>query len=1264
MTPVSPQLPALLYPERVADATIRGFLTQAYYSALRWLELGDNELLLCEGDEDIDRYFFNADGSLREMRQEQIEDLSGALSARSESVHQSLFNFLVSFVEHRRQGRRCFFVFVTNAAFANQQVQSQSADADKAGKTKIPLSIDVLRNWSTLASSPSPEDDRAALTASVRALVTGYAVDSPTTTDDGKSTKEKKVVAAAQVKAAIAYLDQEKLWPEFLPSVEWKLEQPSHAALESLLHERFRGDPRTERSPDLLAQRALLRVLQAASRSRVADRLLARAELEALVSATEGELRAWADKHHPERISGWFKALEDELRRELDTVRVKLDRLAAQPHERLRRTSERAIARLERAASLRTPNGPLTIARPVASSMSAMAGSFLVVGDPGAGKSGALHTLVKEFTAAGHEVLVLSADLLPDPDEVLSTLQSWPASAGPRTLIVDALDAARGEIVVARVRAFLEELMRHDYGRRVVASIRTFDLKARSELAELFAGTPDVTHFDRRFASIAHVRVGRLSDTEVGQLKAYASLEAVVGKASSELRDLLRVPFHLSLVSDLLATGTKDLELGKVRTQLDLLSRYWAVRVDQSSETQYAHRALLGRLCDEIVRARAFWADVHNLPALGHLSGLLSNQVLMHPPGAIEEMDQERVGFSHHILFDYACARLWMPKTPEKLAQALRANPDLLLVARPSLDMHLRRLWDADANRAAFWNAVLAIADDKLVSEVGQIVGATITADSATSLNDFKPLLDAASHPPGRAAAARALRHIVESHREMYGRSPHKTTATPWPSLIDAVVGLGHDELCLCVLPLLRDLCAAGPTGEDASLLNRAARRVLAWAKKAGRGREQLVGLATRAICFTFAADPSSSQTALSTLLGAEAIATLGHETLLAIAESALSILSIRPDFVEEVFRVSFRAAFEKPLEEDASVERGGPVMGLVFRRGDMLQAATYRLGKDFPMLLTRDPVRGTRILVDTLRSFKPTFAKEGEPRSFGFRGCTIDMFEDGSVVWDHALRARGESQVQMLDAWEARLVEVCAGQDRTANSAFLDALASEGSLAVLWRRVLRAASKNPTTVGVAGLELLAAPALLTSSSTTTQAGDALRAMFPQVAQQERLRIEQTIVALGDEDEAASRARSVRARLLGCLSLADLVSDAARAAFEAQQREEGGFPKNAPAFQMRTSVEPFDEDKDLRRRGVDLTAPADVPLHAAIQPLRMFLSITDTAQPSGTQVLEAVRAAKRVVSVLTRPAWCRFLAALFRGSQLLHRRVRSRATAG
>jgi hypothetical protein len=60
-------LSTLLDPSRAAHASIRGYLYQAWLGVERGLELGDDEVLRCEGDEDLDRLLRDGSGSWSEQ---------------------------------------------------------------------------------------------------------------------------------------------------------------------------------------------------------------------------------------------------------------------------------------------------------------------------------------------------------------------------------------------------------------------------------------------------------------------------------------------------------------------------------------------------------------------------------------------------------------------------------------------------------------------------------------------------------------------------------------------------------------------------------------------------------------------------------------------------------------------------------------------------------------------------------------------------------------------------------------------------------------------------------------------------------------------------------------------------------------------------------------------------------------------------------------------------------------------------------------------
>lgn len=134
----------LLHPERAAHATIRGFLYQTCLGVLRWLELAPNEVLICEGDEDLDRLVRGGDGI-----SEQVKAYSGSLGLADRAVSDSLRNFFLAYVALRRRGENRRFRFITTARQKRQRGGNR---------------LDVLHEWQ--------EGERdAELVAAVRTLL-------------------------------------------------------------------------------------------------------------------------------------------------------------------------------------------------------------------------------------------------------------------------------------------------------------------------------------------------------------------------------------------------------------------------------------------------------------------------------------------------------------------------------------------------------------------------------------------------------------------------------------------------------------------------------------------------------------------------------------------------------------------------------------------------------------------------------------------------------------------------------------------------------------------------------------------------------------------------------------------------------------------------------------------------------------------------------------------------------------------------------------
>ena len=175
----------------------------------------------------------------------------------------------------------------------------------------------------------------------------------------------------------------------------------------------------------------------------------------------------------------------------------------------------------------------------------------------------------------------------------------------------------------------------------------------------------------------------------------------MIDQAGTGLRQLLLVPFNLRLVGELLAEGVPAAELTPVRTQLELLDRYWEVRVIRGDVLGDAREVVLRRAAEAMVRRRSLRAEraaVATDPAAsGPLNQVLSSGVLVEwqpLPGV--RPDRYVLAFAHHMLYDYGVARLLFRGPDERLVERLEAEPDLALATRPSLVLHFLYLWEAD----------------------------------------------------------------------------------------------------------------------------------------------------------------------------------------------------------------------------------------------------------------------------------------------------------------------------------------------------------------------------------------------------------------------------------------------------------------------------------------------------------------------------------------------------------------------------------------
>jgi hypothetical protein len=865
----------------------------------------------------------------------------------------------------------------------------------------------------------------------------------------------------------------------------------------------------------------------------------------------------------------------------------------------------------------------------------AEAGPLLVIGEPGAGKSGAIHDFVDALDRAERDVVFMAVNYLKaesvgslrqevglthELDEVLA---NWPGNK-PAFLVIDALDAARSEDSARTFRQLISKVEEMPGRWRVVASIRKFDLRYGVELQRIFRGNPPSEFHDDEFPNVRHVNIPLLSDEEMALFGVWSPVLAeLLTMADEVLSDLLRVPFNMRLAGELLGEGVSASDLTPIRTQIGLLDRYWHERVIRSDSFGDAREALLRSAAQRMVEDRALRIDRTDIggdpSASFFLNEVLSSNVLAEwQPSPEVRPERYVLTFSHHVLFDYAAARLLLRgRRLDSPVTLIEREPDLVLAIRPSLVFHFQHLWLLERDHTSFWELVLLFARNENIPEVGKLIGCGVAVDQGVQVSDFDPLLAAMSFSDAdlSRAAEKALSHVVgailvtaqtDSDRLLVGEG-----TGPWAELLERVArSLNTHNVAPTVRVLLNALCAQPEhlTVEQRDLVGQTARRLLEFAWRSP-DTAWMTPSAIEAVCRTFESDPVSSAILLRRSLEPDHLAEHGYGELPYLAYEIERLAPVDPQLVEDIYRAAF--TYDEESQDVTSVGMSNIVPLRSTRKQDF-QMARYQLAESYPAFIREAALNAVRALIATVDAYaarQGAYAStESAEEAFDFRGQRSSIRTDYSGVWDAGNVYREDDTLKMLDAFEEHLRALADDHDRAVERReLLDIVARENSSAAIWRRILACGTTAPNTLGREIRELAWALPILTNIDTTTAAGNFVGAIFAAFDRQDRELVERAILSIpASVEEDRETAEMMRNRLLGCLPSDSLMTDEARRLVPTLN-DRSSTPPNEPYFQLGgVTTRPYGEAEYLRDQGVSVEAPANRRLRELAQPAEDF----------------------------------------------------------
>lgn len=927
--------------------------------------------------------------------------------------------------------------------------------------------------------------------------------------------------------------------------------------------------------------------------------------------------------------------------------------------DRLRRYSQATLESVAELSKLRIGNShEVKIDRPSTRALrgGVEEGHVVVVGEPGAGKSGALHDLVESLQSEGRDVVFFAVDRLQARSlgelrneldlthDIEEVLRNWPGE-GSAFLVTDALDAARNDQSAQTLRNLLADTLRQGNRWRVIASIRKFDLRHDVHLQKLFAGDPVSREFrDPDFWNIRHLNVPTLSSEEFAAAcqqspELLALFLSIIEGGHFALLSLLLNPFNLHLVGELLGSGIGTESLTPITTQLQLLDRFWQERVEHSrSESRGDEReAVLLRAVEIMVEARSLRADraeVIGASSSGNtLRDLQSSYVLDEwRPAPDSAPNRYIITFAHHVLFDYAVERLMLRGDPGRMVARFEQDEELVVAIRPSLLFHFQHEWESQETRRLFWDLVFRFMGAS-VPEVGKLVGPSVAAGLIQRAEDYRPLIERLER--GDADARRqgelALRHLTRTVLISQGNLARPLvgpSAPPWSELLEQA-SRRIEETAYSIRPLLMRIgdLAENLTTEQRVSVGLAARRLLefAWSKEESPDK-WLVGHAVQAVCRTFESDPTASAALLRRCLEPAHLANFGYVEMPLLASEVERLVEHDPQFVEDIYSTAFTYQEDSTEQTDMS---GSRILALRSDRTQDYKHALWVLAANYSRFLERSPLQALRALIAALSVYvterqSRRVAAEEEER-FDFDGREAVIVTDYSEIWDSG-GFRDEEPLRMLDTfinYLKRLSESDAQAETRAE--LLDHIVAQNRHAVIWRRILEVGAEAPNTLGREIRFLAWAKPVLMSYDTTRVVGEYLEKAFGLLDVGDRERIERAILSIpdGSDGEQREAAEHRRNRLIGCLPLELIATEEARVLALELERQGGAPPNERRGHPTISWGRPTDEDF-LAREGVPVEAEQNRRIQELRRPVQEFASNHQNTKPSADDVREVI----------------------------------------
>jgi hypothetical protein len=881
--------------------------------------------------------------------------------------------------------------------------------------------------------------------------------------------------------------------------------------------------------------------------------------------------------------------------------------------------------------------------------------SLLVIGDPGTGKTWLLKQAIQKVSAEDIPHFFIQVDAIDvrnvsdfkkalGLDNPIQDVLNYVSGGKRSILFIDAIDAARGPVKQNIYRQFIELIQRKCKNWSIVASIRTYDAKHSLDLLSLFPiKSPELSEeFQLEGVRYKHFHVPPLSDSEiVNFLNENQPLNDLYQKANDKLKKLFYIPFNIWLLDTLISAGMTVEKMSDIQAVVQLFGLYWEYRIANKQDSEDRENILRKAVKVMVTNSSlSIWKkDLYVKSTSEVFKGLLSDQMLI-PVSKTEQ----RLAFEHNMIFDYVVSRLLIQEDPKDALNFLQQDQSRPIFLRPSIEYYFSRLWYSDRNLfwKAFWHFQSASKDEYV-----HLLPIITFIKEISCFEDFVPARDKIVKTDN-LDHTNYLKIVNDLFKVLKVYRPSIESPQDW-IWIEIMYALKDNLSVIFIYEFIRTLKSAVDkwdkwTVQQQEKVATVSRAIVNWAWQLPKelNKNQISSLhrmiavwGVPLICKTFGAEPKDSKVILSNILKRVGSPSFIIREIYSLCDEIDSIWPHDPDFVVAIYKTVF--GYEEKSQE-MTVMRGG-ILSLTSTKKQDYEGCYYLLDQKFPNFLNQNPIYATKAMIEAVN----IIVKRKELSRWKKKGYSIQRFQffdikakylaDGSSIW--ADRDYRREHLKVLNDFTDYLDRL-AQKDDANNPDLVKSLVLEiariNEVAVIWKRLLRLCSKNPSFFTPILLPFFKAIPILTNRDTSYEAGEALKTSFVLLDKKAREGIESILLRLPEYVSVQNTKDyliDLRSTLLACVPR-DLLSEKSKTILSEVEKT-GQLTQNRPYMEdIEFESKPYTNIDWLKEKGANLNAESSKKILDLVAPLKSFQEKYLNGTPTKDEVFEVLSSVKEL----------------------------------